>query len=200
MSALDLSALRDRIDTGDRQIIALLAERLRIVEEVAVAKLEAASPVRDRQREERLLLRLREHATEAGLDAHQAERLYRVVMDMSVAHQEATVRNRPDAPLRVAYQGVEGSYSHLSAQRRYGGRQGGALLSGFDSFRAAADAVPPGAAALALLPVANPTAGSINEPYDLLAGGHLIITGEVVSAIEHCLLALPGVALAALRP
>ena len=58
-----------------------------------------------------------------------------------------------------------------------------------------------GAADLALLPIENTTAGSINETYDLLAGasGALHITGEVVSAIEHCLLALPGVALAELR-
>ena len=48
-------------------------------------KLAAASPFRDRDREERLLLRLREHAIAAGLDPHQVERLYRVVMDMSVA-------------------------------------------------------------------------------------------------------------------
>src|SRR5205809_6941872 len=114
---MDLGTLRDRIDHVDRQIIALLAERLKIVEEVAIAKLEAASPFRDREREERLLLRLREHATEAGVDAHQIERMYHVIMDMSVAHQEATVRARPDAPLRIAYQGVEGSYSHLTAQR-----------------------------------------------------------------------------------
>ena len=199
MSAPDLSGLRDRIDQVDRQIIALIAERLRIVEEVAVAKLEAASPFRDREREERLLLRLREHATAAGIDPHQVEALYRVVMDMSVAHQEATVRNRPDAPLRVSYQGVEGSYSHLSAQRRYGGRPGGALLTGFDSFRAAADSVIHGTADLALLPIENTTAGSINETYDLLADGKLHITGEVVSSIEHCLLALPGVALGDLR-
>ena len=196
---MDLSTLRDRIDAVDRQIIALLAERLRIVEEVALAKLDAASPFRDREREERLLLRLREHATGAGLDAHQIERLYRVVMDMSVAHQEATVRNRPDAPLRIAYQGVEGSYSHLAAQRRYAGRAGGALLAGHDSFRAAADSVVHGTADLALLPIENTTAGSINETYDLLADGKLHITGEVVSSIEHCLLALPGVALADLR-
>src|ERR1051325_3375991 len=104
MSAPDLSDLRDRIDQVDRQIIALLAERLKVVEEVAVAKLEAASPFRDREREERLLLRLREHATAAGLDPHQIERLYRVVMEMSIAHQEATVRARPDAPLRITYQ------------------------------------------------------------------------------------------------
>ena len=196
---MDLSTLRDRIDAVDRQIIALIAERLRIVEDVAVAKLEAASPFRDREREERLLLRLREHATTAGVDPHQIERLYRVVMDMSVAHQEATVRNRPDAPLRIAYQGVEGSYSHLTAQRRYGGRAGGALLAGHDSFRAAADAVVHGTADLALLPIENTTAGSINETYDLLADGSLHITGEIVSAIEHCLLALPGVALGELR-
>jgi len=195
----DLAALRDRIEAVDRQIIALIAERQKIVEGVVEAKLAAASPFRDREREDLLLQRLRGLAVEAGLDAHQIERLYRVVMDMSVAHQEATVRNRSDAPLRIVYQGVEGSYSHLAAQRRYAGRPGGALLTGHDTFRAAADAVASGAADLALLPIENTTAGSINETYDLLAAGSLHVTGEVVSAIEHCLLALPGVALAELR-
>jgi chorismate mutase/prephenate dehydratase len=195
----DLAQLRDRIEAVDRQIIALLAERQKIVEDVVAAKLTAASPFRDREREDLLLQRLRGLAVAAGLDAHQVERLYRVVMDMSVAHQEATVRNRSDAPLRVAYQGVEGSYSHLAAQRRYAGRPGGALLAGHDSFRAAADAVASGVADLALLPIENTTAGSINETYDLLAMGTLHITGEVVSAIEHCLLALPGAELAELR-
>src|SRR5512141_2276492 len=183
---MDLSTLRDRIDDVDRKIIALLAERLHIVEDVARAKLESASPFRDREREERLLLRLREHATAAGLDPHQIERIYRVVMDMSVAHQEATMRNRPDAPLRIAYQGVEGSYSHLTAQRRFGGRAGGAPLAGPHTFRRAADSVLHGAADLALLPIENTTAGSINETYDLLSDGKLHITGEVISAIEHC--------------
>ena len=120
-------------------------------------------------------------------------------MDMSVAHQEATVRERSDSPLRVAYQGVEGSYSHLAAQLRYAGRPGGTLLVGHDSFRAAADEVLAGSADLALLPIENSTAGSINETYDVLADGALHITGELVSAIEHCLLALPGVALDELR-
>lgn len=199
MSAPDLSSLRDHIEAVDRQIIALVAERLRIVEDVAAAKLTTAAPFRDRGREELLIQRLRALATSAGLDPHQVERMYRVIMDMSVAHQEATVRSREDAPLRITYQGVEGSYSHLAAQRRYAGRVGGALLTGHDSFRSAADAVLSGAADLALLPIENTTAGSINETYDVLAGGGLHITGEVVSAIEHCLLALPGVALDELR-
>ncbi|MBX3155536.1 MAG: chorismate mutase [Deltaproteobacteria bacterium] len=199
MSAPDLLALRDRIEAVDRQIIALVAERLRIVEGVAEAKLASASPFRDREREEALIGRLRAIAVAQGADPHQIERMYRIVMDMSVARQEQAVRERADVPLRVAYQGVEGSYSHLAAQRRYAGRAGGALLAGHDSFRAAADAVSAGAADLALLPIENTTAGSINEVYDLLAPGTLHITGEVISAIEHCLLALPGVRLDELR-
>jgi chorismate mutase/prephenate dehydratase len=199
MMAVELAALRDRIEAIDRQIIALLAERLAIARDVAEAKLTSASPFRDRVREESLLARLRAIASEAGLDPHQIERMYRVVMDMSVAHQELAVRERPDAPLRVAYQGVEGSYSHLAAQRRYAGREGGALLTGHDSFHGAAEAVLAGTVDLALLPIENTTAGSINETYDLLATTGLHITGEVVSAIEHCLLALPGVPIEELR-
>src|SRR5678816_2434836 len=115
MSAPDLTSLRDRIEAVERQIIAVLAEGLAIVGGVGEAKLTAASPFRDRQRDEARIGSLRAMAAEARLDPHQVERMYRIVMDMSVAHQEALVRAREDVPLRVAYQGVEGSYSHLAA-------------------------------------------------------------------------------------
>src|SRR4051812_20481449 len=123
---VDLTALRDRIEAIDRQILGLIADRLQVVDHVVGAKLAAASPFRDRAREELLLGRLRTVAVGLGLDPHEIERLYRVVLDMSVAHQEAAVRARDDAPLRITYQGVEGSFSHLACQRRYTGRPGGA--------------------------------------------------------------------------
>jgi chorismate mutase/prephenate dehydratase len=195
----DLATLRDRIENVDKQIIALIAERLGIVAEVAEAKLLLASPFRDRQREQALIGRLRALAVAAHLDPHEVERLYRVIMDMAVAHEEQSVRNRMEAPLRVAYQGVEGSYNHLAAQRRYAGAPGGALLTGYESFRGAADAVTEGAVDVALFPIENSTAGSINETYDVLARGDLHITGEVVAEIEHCLLALPDVPMGELR-
>jgi chorismate mutase/prephenate dehydratase len=105
---------------------------------------------------------------------------------------QAPIRSLETLPLRVAYQGVEGSYSHLTAQRRYAGRRGGTLLNGCETFRQAADAVRGGDADLALLPLENSTAGSVGETYDLLAEGGLVITAEVMSHVEHCLLALPG--------
>lgn len=198
MSAPDLSSLRDRIEAVDRQIISLLAERLKIVEDVAAAKLSSASPFRDREREELLLQRLRAQATGAGLDPHQVERMYRVVMDMSVAHQEATVRSREDVPLRITYQGVEGSYSHLAAQKRYAGRVGGALLAGHDTFRGAAEAVIAGTADLALLPIENTTAGSINQVYDLLQAADVHVVGEETWRVDHCLAAIGDVPLSSL--
>lgn len=188
----DLQSIREAIEEADHQILAQLRKRMDLVEQVVGAKLESAYPFRDEAREEQILQRVRHFAVEEGLDAREVERLYRVILEMSVAHQRAHVRSLATAPLRVAYQGVEGAYSHLTAQRRYAGLPGGVLLEGHETFRGAADAVRGGASDRALLPIENTTAGSINETYDLLAEGGLTITAEVVSRIEHCLLGLPG--------
>ncbi|HJX27415.1 MAG TPA: prephenate dehydratase, partial [Thermoanaerobaculia bacterium] len=188
----DLQSLREAIEDADRDLLASLRRRMDLVEEVVRAKLDAASPFRDPAREEQVLQRVRHLAVEHGLDAHEVERLYRVILDMSVAHQHAHLRTLATTPLRIAYQGVEGSYSHLTAQRRYAGQAEGVLLQGFDTFHLAAEAVREGSVDVALLPIENTTAGSINEIYDLLAEGGLTINAEEVSRIEHCLVALPG--------
>lgn len=188
----DLQGAREAIEGVDREILERLKHRMELVDRVVQLKLDQAFPLRDPPREEHILQRVRHIAVELGLDAHEVERLYRQIMEMAIARQQEHVRSLADTPLRVAYQGVEGSYSHLSAQRRYAGRPGGALLTGFETFRQAATAVREGDADLALLPIENTTAGSINETYDLLAEGGLTLIGEVVSAIRHCLLALPG--------
>ncbi len=195
----DLPALREALEAIDHEILSQLRRRMDLAEEVAKEKLRTAYPFRDEPREDQIIQRVRHAAVERGLDAHEIERLYRVILDMSVAHQKAHVRSLAAAPLRVAYQGVEGSYSHLTAQRRYAGLPEGVLLEGFETFRGAAEAVRGGTADRALLPIENTTAGSINETYDLLAEGGLTITAEEVSRIEHCLLGLPGARVADLR-
>jgi chorismate mutase / prephenate dehydratase len=198
-AARDLQAIREAIEQLDRQILGLLKQRMGLVEEVAQAKLDSAAPFRDREREEQVLQRIRHLATQLALDPHAVEQLYRQVMEMSIARQQAYVHALENTPLRVAYQGVEGSFSHLTAQRRYAGRPGGVLLTGHETFRDAATALREGTADLALLPIENTTAGSITETYDQLAEGGITITAEVVSHVEHCLLALPGVRLEELR-
>ena len=188
----DLQALREELEGIDRELMACLKRRMAVVERVANTKVRAAFPFRDQQREDLVLRRVRQSAVELGLDAHRIEQLYRQIMEMSISHQQAHVRALEDVPLRVAYQGVEGSYSHLTAQRRYTGRKGGVLLTGYSSFDAAAGAVRDGSCDVALLPIENSTAGSINETYDELAGGELTINAEVIFKVEHCLIGLPG--------
>lgn len=195
----DIQSLREAIETLDRELIALIRRRMEVADDVGLAKLDAASPFRDQEREDRILQSVRREAAEQGLDAHQIERVYRVLLAMSVARQHERIRALPTAPLRIAYQGVEGSYSHLAAQQRYAGREGGVLLDGCATFRGAVEAVIKGDADLALLPIENTTAGSINETYDLLAEGAVTIIGEVVAHVEHCLLALPGTRLEDVR-
>ncbi len=194
-----MQSLREAIEAIDRDLLAKLKHRMELVEHIARAKLEAAFPFRDQQREEQVLQRVRHAAVDLGLDAHAVERLYRLIMEMSISHQQAHVRGLDTTPFRVGYQGVEGSYSHLSAQRRYAERRGGVLLTGFATVKQVVDAVRSGSADVALLPIENSTAGSINETYDELAEGRLTINAEMISHVRHCLLGLPGAELAGLR-
>ncbi len=199
MTPPDLEETRAAIEALDRRLLALLKERMTLSEAIARGKLDTATPFRDPIREDQVIERVRHLAVELKLDPHEIERLYRLIMEMSIARQQAFVHALETVPLRVAYQGIEGAFSHLAAQRRYGGRPGGALLLGFDTFRGAVAAVTSGAADVALLPVENTTAGGVSDTYDLLGEGNVTINAEVVSLIEHCLLAMPGVVLEDVR-
>jgi chorismate mutase/prephenate dehydratase len=195
----DLHALREAMEAIDRRLLECFRERIELSEHVVSAKVRSAVPIRDRLREEQVFQRVRQMAAELHLDPHQMERLFRLVIELSVSHQQSHLANLAEIPLRVAYQGVEGSFSHLTAQRRYGGRPSGVVLSGYETFHEAAVSVRGGTNDVALLPIENSTAGSINETYDQLAEGGLQITAEVISEIAHCLLALPGTRLEDIR-
>ncbi|WP_342374320.1 bifunctional chorismate mutase/prephenate dehydratase [Myxococcus stipitatus] len=198
-SPLDLGALRDAIEAIDEEILDALRRRMDLADDVARSKLATAAPLRDQRREDLLLRRIRTRAAEHKLDPHEVERIWRLVIDMSVARQQALVTRQDTTPLRVGYPGVEGSYSHLAARRLYSGRAGGVLLTGFDHSREVVEALRRGEQDLALLPIENTTAGSMNETYDLLAEGGVVITAELVSQVDHRLLGLPGAKLEGLR-
>lgn len=195
----DLQELREQLEDVDRQLLTLLGRRMAMVEPVAETKIHRAFPFRDPGREDLVIQRVRHLAVELNLDPHAVERLYRTIMEMSISHQQAHLQGMTEVALRVAYQGVEGAYSHLAAQNRYTGRPGGVRLTGYEAISEAAEAVRTGDADFALLPIENSTAGSINETYDELAGGGLTITAEVISQVEHCLLGIPGTRLEDLR-
>ncbi len=190
-----LDALRQLINTGDSEILRLLGERRDLAREVARAKQGAAS-IRDGKREEELLVRLITEGRERGLDAHFISKVFHAVIEDSLSTQRRLLQSQ-DAEgsgrhLRVAFQGVEGAYSHLAARQHFAQLGERVSFQGHRSFAEAGAALEQGKVDYCLLPVENTTAGSINEVYDLLLHSQLSIVGEEKLRVEHCLAGLPG--------
>ena len=89
---------------------------------------------------------------------------------------------------RIAYQGTQGAYSHLSCAKVYPDWQ----AIPCEDFQTAMRLVEQGQAELAMIPVENSTAGRVEEIYRLLPKMDLQIVAEHFEPVNHCLLAMPG--------
>jgi chorismate mutase/prephenate dehydrogenase len=85
---MDLAELRARLTKLDGELIALVAERQRLSEEVARAKRAAGLPTRDFQRERDVLLRARTAAESLGIPPALADSILRLLIRSSLATQE----------------------------------------------------------------------------------------------------------------
>ncbi len=201
----DLAKVRGALDRIDAALLDLLAERSAVVDEVAALKSrESALSLRDLERERDLLSRIGREGQKRGLNAFHVVKIFRDVIEASVRRQESLLTreaNEGDEPavLRVAFQGVEGAYSHLAGRKFFGDRPDEPIFVGYRSFRQAVDAVERDECDYAILPLENSVAGSINETYALLGTSKLHIMGEEVWPVEHCLLGISKVPLARLK-
>jgi chorismate mutase/prephenate dehydratase len=194
----DLDTLRERLDLLDRNLMEVLRERLETVAGIARIKAEGLPFLRDHEREAEMLARIEGWARELGLDQYRAQEIFREIIAMSLKAQEEQLLKREQversarSAMRVAYQGQEGSYSHIAARKYFTTRSEQMEFVGLPSFGEALEAAEDGSAGYALLPIENTTAGSINQTYDLLRRTELRIVGEEILHVRHCLLGLPG--------
>jgi chorismate mutase / prephenate dehydratase len=194
MSKELLDEIRKNIDHLDETIVKALGERQRIVRKVLTDKLERSDEIRDPEREEKLLEKIRKIGSSEGIDPYFLEQLFREIIQYSVRYQtNALVDHQNDKSeeqtIRVAYQGTDGAFSHQAARRHFEQRYSNVECIGYTRFDQAAEAVENSDADVAILPIENTTAGSINDTYDLLAEKNLFIIGEEVLRIIHCLMA-----------
>lgn len=200
-----LEIYRARMDEADRRILDAIAERHKVVEEVAQLKGESKTQLRDLLREEAQLSRLGQLARERGLSAYFVKRLFRELIDYSVRVQTqhlidlANPGHGTSAELRVAFQGAPGAYSHIAGEHFFSEYEGELQFQGHTGFGPTLEAVATGAADYAMLPVENTTAGSITEAYDLLARMDLSVVGEEVLRVEHCLVGFENVGVQEIR-
>ena len=199
----ELESIRIRLDEIDRNILMALAERQDLVKEVSNYKLHTNTGIRDLEREERLLNKIRDIATEIGLDRYYAEHLFREIITNSVRYQTHSLldhqNDKNENRIAVSYQGTDGAYSHLAAQRHINERYEHVECYGYDTFQDAAKALKEGHVQYALLPIENTTAGSINDTYDILGDSEIHVVGEEIIKVVHCLLAVEQVEVSQIR-
>lgn len=85
----ELDLLRGSIDNLDTAIIALLAERFKVTQQIGVLKHERGLAAADPEREVQQIARLRQLAVASHLDPEFAEKLLTFIVAEVVRHHEA---------------------------------------------------------------------------------------------------------------
>ena len=200
---------RQEIDKLDKQLIALLAQRREFVEHVIASKSATNTPIRDEKREQDML---RERITEGrslGLDPQLMVKLFHEIIADGVRLQQDILQAKLNGTTqrtratKVAFQGIDGSYSHLMGRSLLSSPGVSNKVStalgndtefvGYASFKEAVAAVESGACDIGILPIENTTSGGINDVYDLLLNSRVSIVGEEKFNVQHCLIALEEV-------
>jgi len=194
----ELDDLRRSLDEVDSGIVGLIAERGRVIADIARLKGDATLAVRDADREQRVLAGVEAVATELGVSASLVRRIFRELIGDSVAQQARHLNGGAGGRLRVAFQGTAHAYSDAATRKYLAGRGAEGELAGYATFRQAIGALLAGEVDLAVLPIENTTAGSINEVYALLREHQVFIVGEETWKADHCLAAVQDVPLRSL--
>jgi chorismate mutase/prephenate dehydratase len=178
-SSENLQKLRKLIDGLDRELLGLLNRRGEIVMKIRELKKENDVGVYDPVRESQIEKRLRELNT-GPLSDDSVLRIYREIISACRALQR---------PLRVAFLGPEGSFSHQAAFHEFGGS---AELVPVASFGDVFGEVENGRASFGVVPIENSIEGSIGIVLDLLSGSDLTISAELFEKINLFLLSKSG--------
>ncbi len=175
--ASNLQTLRERIDTLDRQIQLLIAERARCAQQIGALK-QAAGATGNLYRPEREAQVLRQviEANHGPLSNEEMARLFREIMSACLALEE---------PLRIAFLGPEGTFTQTAALKHFGKSIHSIPLRAIDEvFRE----VEAGSADYGVVPVENSTEGVVNHTLDMFLQSPLRICGEVQLRINHHLI------------
>jgi len=173
---MSLDEFRKKIDDIDRQLVELLNERARIVVEIGKLKKETEKPVYAPDREKEVLEKIKK-ANKGPLPDRTLIAVWREMMSGSFVLER---------PLRIAYLGPDGSFSHTAAMLKFGQSVEYEPLSNIVSIF---DEVSKGHCDLGLAPIENSSGGGVIETLDALIESDVKVCSEVSMAIHHNLIA-----------
>ena len=207
---MDIEALRQEIDTIDKELVELFCKRMSVSAKVADYKKANNQPIFVPARERAILQKV---AEQAGPEMENYTRvLYSMLFELSRSYQSKrndeisplyrnitqaiaeTPKLFPQAPM-VACQGVEGAYSQIACEKIFKSP----FILYFKSFEGVFNAVEQGLCPYGILPIENSTAGSVNKVYDLMIEKNFSIVRTFRLKVDHNLLVKPGMELADIK-
>jgi chorismate mutase / prephenate dehydratase len=179
MSDEQLKPLREQIDAIDAQLLDLLSQRARVVQQVGHVKARTDAPVFRPEREAQVLRGIAERNPGPLADGD-LQSIFREVMSACRALERRVA---------VAFLGPAGTYSEQAAVRQFGQSVQGLPCVSLDEVFRAAEA---GTADFGVVPVENSNEGAVNRSLDLLLQTPLSICGEVSLPVHHSLMTKSG--------
>lgn len=171
---MSIEDLRRRIDSIDAQILSLLSDRARTAQEIGHGKSRTAAQFFAPERERQIFERLK--GLNEGPLPHEAIRaIYREIISASRALE---------APIRVAYLGPSGTFSHRAALNKFGTSS---ELLPVDTIPDVFHQVERGAAEYGVVPVENSTEGVVSYTLDMFPQTRLKVCAEVFVSVDHYL-------------
>ena len=175
--AIDLAAVRSRIDAIDERLQALLNERGQLAQQVGISKAASGGTV-DFYRPEReaQVLRMVKERQHGPLRTEDMLRLFREIMSACLAQQE---------PLKVAFLGPEGTFTQAAVLSHFGHSVRALPLPSVDEVF---HEVESGAVDFGVVAIENSTEGMVINTLDRFLNSSAQICGEIELRIHHNLM------------
>ena len=176
---MKIPRLRRKIDEVDSRILSLLNERAELVMEVGREKARAKMDLHVPQREEEIFTRLiREN--KGRFPRHAIRPVFREIISAC---------RSLEGPLKLAYLGPEGTFTHLACTRRFG------VSAHFVPVATIGDVfaeVEKGNVEYGVVPIENSSEGVVSHTLDMFVESELKICGEILLEVSHSLLSKSG--------
>jgi chorismate mutase/prephenate dehydratase len=173
---MSLDDLRKQIDQVDAELVKLLNKRAEIVVEIGKIKNQTDKPIYAPDREKIVLEKI-SAANKGPLPDKCLQAIWRELMSGSFALER---------PLRIAFLGPKGSFSHTAAVLKFG--QSVEYEAVMD-IRGIFEEVSKGHSDLGIVPVENSSGGGVIETLDAFIDSDVLICAELYMAIHHNLMA-----------
>ena len=170
-----LAPWRQKIDELDQQIVRMLNERAAAAMEIGKIKDADGAPIYVPHRERAVMDKVFD-LNKGPLPDTSLESIYREIISAAIALER---------PLRVAFLGPAGSFSHLAARRFFGGSVD---YQPVESIKHVFEEVERGDLDVGLVPIENSTGGGVRDTHDCFMQTNVKVCAEVLIHIHQNLL------------